>query len=123
MNWERLKKKLKSRRGESLTETLVALLIITLSAGLLAGGTTSAVRINERAIASAETFYEQFGTTETGVANPSDGVLQNVVITVGTSPYVENYTQTVLLTVTEDGGLRSYRVPWAAVPDDTGGAP
>ena len=114
MNWGRLKKKLKSRRGESLTETLVALLIITLSAGLLAGGTTSAVRINERAIASAEAFYEQFGLTETGVTNPADGQMQNVSVTVGTAPRTEEYTERVLVTVSEDGGLRSYRVPGGA---------
>ena len=43
-----MRKKLKSRSGETLVESLVALLIIVLSLGILAGAIVSAARVNKK---------------------------------------------------------------------------
>lgn len=54
-----IKKKLKSKRGESLTETLSSLLIIVPAMVMLAGAIVSAAKINSEARSSMATKYPE----------------------------------------------------------------
>ena len=56
--------KLRSRRGETLVETLVAILVSALSVVLLVGGITAAAQINRRAAEQDGDFYGQLTAAE-----------------------------------------------------------
>ena len=60
-----IQNKLRSRRGESLAEVLVAMLIIALSVLLLAAMVSAAGAINMRTRARDEQFYKELSTAET----------------------------------------------------------
>jgi hypothetical protein len=62
---DKLKKKLNSRSGESLTETLVALLISALALVMLAGAITASMRVITR---SREKLDEYYNANESVVA-------------------------------------------------------
>lgn len=62
----RLWKKLCSRRGETLTETLVAVLVVGLSSAVLAAMIGAASRLNAVAIQKDETLYAAVIAAETG---------------------------------------------------------
>lgn len=55
-----MKKRIRSRAGESIAETLVAVLIISLAFLMLAGAVTAAARVNEGIKNEKQSF--QFGT-------------------------------------------------------------
>ena len=55
---EKLKKKLKSRGGESISETLVALLISALALTMLAGAITSSLNVILQSREKIEEYYE-----------------------------------------------------------------
>jgi len=59
-------KKLLCRRGETLTEALVSILVIALSAALLATMITVAVSINRSASTAMESYYAQITAAEGG---------------------------------------------------------
>ncbi len=59
-----IRKKLSSRRGETLVGILVAILIIALSAGLFASMYTASMNINISAQKQDKAFYEAVGTLE-----------------------------------------------------------
>ena len=59
-------KKLRSSKGETLTETLVAVLITALSALLLATLTGTAVRLSQKADGAARALYGQISQAEAG---------------------------------------------------------
>lgn len=56
--------KLRSRRGETLVEPLVAILVSALSVVLLVGGITAAAQINRRAAEQDGDFYGQLTAAE-----------------------------------------------------------
>lgn len=58
--------KLSGRRGETLTETLVAILLIALSAAALAGMTASSARVTGRAEKEVQGVYDELSTAERG---------------------------------------------------------
>ena len=60
----RIKKKTKSRAGETIAETLVAVLIIALAFVMLCGAVGAAARVN----ASANNNHTAFTATEKGTA-------------------------------------------------------
>lgn len=57
-----LKKKLNSKRGETLTETIVSLLIVVPAMVMLAGAIVTAARINSEARNSKASNYPDFTT-------------------------------------------------------------
>lgn len=59
-------KKLRSRRGETITETLVAILVIALSAGILAVTTTTAVHVDQTAEQATADYYAALSRVEEG---------------------------------------------------------
>ena len=61
---KRVAKKLRSRRGETLVEILVAILIIALSAGLFATMYTASMRIDLTAREQDEAFFAAVGELE-----------------------------------------------------------
>lgn len=69
--------KLRSRRGETLVETLVAILVSALSVVLLVGGITAAAQINRRAAEQDGDFYGQLTAAE-----EQEGVGTDINITV-----------------------------------------
>ena len=74
-------KKLKSRRGETLTETLASILIIALSAAILAGMVSAAARLSAKAKAADATFYQEIQAAEVG--SPGEAGSGIVTITAG----------------------------------------
>lgn len=73
-------KKLTSRRGETLTETLVALLIVGLASGVLATMVGAASHMNKTAMDKDEVLYKAVTTAET---RPGTGTGGKVNVTVG----------------------------------------
>lgn len=67
-----VKAKLRSNRGETLVEVLAAILVATLSVGLLMGGVAASSAINRQADHSDESFYETLTAAEsrTGTSVP-----------------------------------------------------
>ena len=68
-----LKKKLKSKAGESLTETLVAILIFTLSSVIFFNMVQTSNRINGTAKAKEQEIQEQMVVAEKAEGTPEDG--------------------------------------------------
>lgn len=60
-----IQNKLRSRRGESLAEVLIAMLIIALSVLMLAAMVSAAGAINMRTRARDEQFYKELSAAET----------------------------------------------------------
>lgn len=65
--------KLKSRRGETLTEVLVSMLIVVMSALMLATMVVSAASINKKANDAVEKVYEELAAAEAKAAVDSNG--------------------------------------------------
>lgn len=66
-------RKLRSRRGETLTETLAATLVIALAILMMAGMVASAIRIDAGAREADEKFYEELSRAEGGGGYYVDG--------------------------------------------------
>ena len=60
----RITERLRTRRGETLVETLAAILVAALSVGLLLTCVTAADRINRSARAADDDFYQQLDAAE-----------------------------------------------------------
>lgn len=88
-------KKLRSNRGETLTETLAAILILTLSSLVLLTMTVTAVRINRMAGQSDKTFHAEIAAVETQ-QSPGTGKIE-----------ISGYKYDVVLYGT-GGGLTAY---------------
>ena len=65
-----MKKKLKSTSGETLVETLFAMLVIVLAVMVIAGGVVTAARINKKAKDLDTTFQMSNVVTVTDEAKP-----------------------------------------------------
>ncbi len=71
----RLKQKLKSKRGESLVETLVAILILSLSSAMLAMMCSMAVKINRQASLANAILYREISIAEQGAGTTKKRVV------------------------------------------------
>ena len=99
-----LSRKLASRRGETLAETLVTILLIAMASAMLAVMLTSAVRINNTADQATKALYEELTIAETGKGGGGGSVA--VTIDRGTGKQV---TVTIDVTVHgAEGALRAY---------------
>ncbi len=86
---EKLKKKLRSRAGESLAETLVALLIAAVALVMLAGAVTTATGVITKSQNKLDAYYgaaesmtnRTSGTSLTDGITITDGTSKNVTIT------------------------------------------
>ena len=81
-------RKLLSRRGETITEVLVSVLIVALSSAMLAMMISTAVGINTRMRAETDALYTELTAAETGADGTSavvsiDGTEVNVRISGG----------------------------------------
>ncbi len=74
--------KLTSRRGETLTETLVGVLIVGLSSVVLAGMVAASANMNARAIAADEALYAAVTRAESGDPAGSGTAEVEVAVTV-----------------------------------------
>lgn len=99
--------KLRSRKGETLTETLVAILLVGLASVVLASMISAASRMGAQALEWDTALYEAVTAVETQpdeakteAANPT------VQVTIGSEP-AENFAVTYFSD--EDGTLYSYR--------------
>lgn len=72
----RLWNKLASRRGETLTETLVAVLMVALASVLLASMLSSASRMNAAAMEKDEALYDAVTAAETGGGSGETGTVR-----------------------------------------------
>ena len=100
-------RKLRSRKGETLTETLVAILLVGLASVVLASMISAASRMGAQALEWDTALYEAVTAVETQpdeakteAANP------NVQVTIGREP-AENFAVTYFSD--EDGTLYFYR--------------
>ena len=90
-----MKRKLKSRRGETLVESLCAVLIASLSAALLAGMVTAASNMNISARENDAKLYSSISDAETFAGDARTG---EITVTVGsktTDAAVQVYGQVV----------------------------
>lgn len=94
-----MKRKLKSRKGETLVEVVAAILILSLGVATFAGMVTYASSINGMAARRDDSFYQNVSQTE-----QMQGDADTVAVTVGTDtlsdvPRVQN------------GALYAYALP------------
>ena len=73
---KKMLKKLRSTAGESIGETLIALLISALALGMLAGAVSSASNIITRSNDAMNDYYTNIGTGETEWYNAIKSVIQ-----------------------------------------------
>lgn len=59
-----MRKKLKSKRGETLTEVLVSILVVAISAAMLATMVSSSTSLSHRAVEETEKLYEELSSAE-----------------------------------------------------------
>ena len=79
------KKKLHSKSGESIAETLIALLVSSLALMMLAGAVTTAVQVIERSNAALDPYYKQNNLLE--AESNSVGTLSVQISKEGNSVY------------------------------------
>ena len=92
----------RASKGETLVETLVAIVIITFSAIILVNMTIASTNINRKVESSDTNFRDELAAAE-GLQNPAIGQI-TVKSESGTYKYsVEYYGK--------EDGLRSYRIP------------
>ena len=91
----------RASKGETLVETLVAIVIITFSAIILVNMTIASTNINRKVESSDTNFREELAAAE-GLQNPVDGQI--------TIKGEKTYSYKVEYYGKEDG-LRSYRIP------------
>lgn len=100
-----LRKKLLARRGETLTEVLVAILVCGFSILLLVGMITTSMGINQRAREMDEAFFAALTQVETHVFDGGDPTCTVKLAGSGALPDIEltarRYTNT-------DAGLTVY---------------
>ncbi len=78
----KLKKKLASRRGETLTEALVGILIVALSSVALVAMVTAASHMNTAAAARDQALYDAVKEAESGTLNGGEASAVKVVVQV-----------------------------------------
>ncbi len=108
----KLRNKLTSRRGETLTETLAGILIVGLASAVLAGMTAAAARMNAAAAAADTALYTAVTKAERG--EPAGGGTAEVEVTVTVDG--ESHTVPSVLCGDEEAPLYSYRFQRGAAP-------
>lgn len=106
----KLRDKLTSRRGETLTETLAGILIVGLSSAVLAGMVAASAHMNAAAIAADTALYNAVTKAESGERIGSKTV--DVVVTVDGAAH----GALSVLCGDEEVPLYSYRVQKGAAP-------
>ena len=121
-----LQNKLHSRRGESLTEVLVAMLVIALSVLLLAVMVTVAGSINAQTRRRDEQFYADLTDAETfgnyNGAAPDSAARETVIITDVTETANPKLLASPDVTLHGSDRLLSYSVSTPAPGGGTGGS-
>lgn len=104
----RIQAKLRSQRGETLVELMAAILISTLSVGLLLGGVAVSANINRQAQNTDAAFYHILSAAESRQVPASGGVAADPSIQVR-----EHSSKTVEIPVQVygDSGLYAYALP------------
>lgn len=97
----RIPNKLRARRGETLTETLCALLIVALGSILLATMITAATRMNSSAMAQDAAFY-----TDLSAAARQDAAVEEDTLTLREANSTHSFQFAV--PVYGKDGLRAY---------------
>lgn len=98
-------KKLTGKRGETMVETLAAVLIVAVAAAMLATMVASAVRITSRAKEADAAFYQELSAVEKGKTKLDEKTVHISVTGTGT----REETMTVDRYGTADG-LTAYEV-------------
>lgn len=98
-------RKRRARAGETLGEVLIAMLIVALSALMLAGMVSSAGQINLSVRETDESFYKSVSALEKRDGTPKDGTLNVKIETSGAGVTTEE----VEVSVFEEGGMISYK--------------
>ncbi|MCF2615672.1 type II secretion system protein [Oscillibacter valericigenes] len=99
--------KLRSRKGETLTETLVAILLVGLASVVLASMISAASRMGAQALEWDTALYEAVTAVETQPDEAkTEAAYPKVQVTIGSEP-AENFAVTYFSD--EDGTLYSYR--------------
>lgn len=70
-------KKLKSKRGETISEALVTVLIVALASALLVMMTTASIRIQTSAEEQFDSLYDELTIAETGAGTLQGSVTLN----------------------------------------------
>ena len=97
-------RRLKSAGGETLVETMAAILVAALSVALLVGGITAAGRINRTARERDEAFYDQLTAAE---EQTGEGTSITVTVT------GEGFKAEIDANLYGDGDLQAYaRAEW-----------
>ncbi len=73
---------MRARRGETLTEALVGILIVGLSSAVLAAMIVSAARMNEAAAARDEALYAAVTEAENGTLSGGEGTEESIEVQV-----------------------------------------
>lgn len=100
--------KLKSHKGETLTETLVGILIIGLSSAMLAGMIAAASRINSAADKADAALYAAVTSAEKGEK------IRDITVTVYVSGIGQKFDAN--LCGDDETGLYSYRYEGGTTP-------
>lgn len=103
-------KKLKNRRGETLVETLVAVLVFTLSSVLMYSMAAAANNINQTARAADEVFQQQIVDVEQAAGTQSSGSVSVSLVKSPGSNTSKNMGS-VNVDVYKSGDLCAYYVP------------
>lgn len=98
--------KLRSRKGETLTETLVAILLVGLASVVLASMISAASRMGAQALEWDTALYEAVTAVETQPDEAKTEAAKKVQVTIGSEP-AEDFT--VAYYSDADGTLYSYR--------------
>ena len=101
---KRDKRRRRARAGETLGEVLIAMLIVALSALMLAGMVSSAGQINLSVRETDESFYKSVSALEKRDGTPKDGTLTVKIETSDSTADAE-----VAVSVFEEGGMISYK--------------
>lgn len=96
----RIHNKLRSRRGETLTETLVGILLVGLASVVLASMVGASSRMSAQALKRDADLYEEIASAETRTGDSSGG---RVTVWIGGSH--QDFSVTYY---GEEGQLRSY---------------
>ncbi len=78
----RIGKKLHSQRGETLVEVMAAILVATLSVGLLVGGISVSFKMNEKAKETDGYFYQALTKAESRNTPATKGIAPNPTLRV-----------------------------------------
>ena len=101
-------KKLRSRAGESLVESLAAILVVTMASIVMYSMVTAAADINLAAKRNDQAVQEQMAIAERAETPDDTGIINMYIKAEGSNKNVASVTVNIY---GEDGGLFSYFAP------------